>query len=93
VLHTALLIYNLSILQHHKIKTNLTLKPIRLSGYFNGYVLVYESRHSQIRLCCPYAAHHIDAVSEVVQFVWLCLQLRNIFTEGQGYRFLRCDAM
>jgi len=21
------------------------------------------------------------------------LQLSNIFTEGQGYRFLRCDAM
>jgi len=70
VLHTALLIYNLSILQHHKIKTNLTLKPIRLSGYFNGYVLVYEPRHSQIRLCCPYAAHHIDAV---------CLKLFSLF--------------
>ena len=65
-----LLIYNLSIWQHHKIKTNLTLKPIRFSGYFNGYVLVYEPRHSQIRLCCFYAAHHIDAV---------CLKLFSLF--------------
>jgi len=65
-----LLIYNLSIWQHHKIKTNLTLKPIRLSFYFNGYVLVYEPLHSQEMLCCPYAVHNLDTV---------CLNLFSLF--------------
>jgi hypothetical protein len=65
-----LLIYNLSISKHHSIKRNLTLKPIRLLGYFLGYALVYEPRHSQIRICCPYAAHHIDTV---------CLMFLNLF--------------
>ena len=62
-----LLMCKLSIWQHHK---NLTLKPIRHWGYFNGYVPVYEPRYSQISLCCPYAAHHIDAV---------CLKLFSLF--------------
>ena len=46
------------------------MKLTRLSGYFNRYVLVYELRHSQVGLCCPYAAHHIDTV---------CLKLFSLF--------------
>jgi len=31
-------------------------------------------------------------VPEVVEFVWLCVQLRNIFTDGQSYGLLICNA-
>jgi len=31
-------------------------------------------------------------VPEVVEFVWLRVQLRNIFTDGQSYGLVTCNA-
>ena len=87
-----LLIYNLSIWQHHSIEPNQKLQPVRFSGYFFGACATLWTKTQSYKVMLPLCSSSYRwCVPEFVEFVCLCVQLRNIFTDGQSYSLLTCN--